>query len=131
MIGSSTSFGSWPFGAAGGWQPGEPAPTTYRAAVDKRCAFDELLARIAVIQRRLGGPRHQEARRLMRMAFDAHAGSGDVEPHRAWIAYLLTEYYDGMYTFQLSRKSDRIVFRGTHDDVCAYLHDVHGMEIHP
>jgi hypothetical protein len=38
------------------------------------------------------------------------------------------EYYDGMYNYQLEHKRDRIVFRGTQDEVLDYLHKTYGIE---
>ena len=47
--------------------------------------------------------------------------TGSVERHRAWIGMLLTEYYDPMYQYQRSRKTDRIVFTGDRDAVLGWL----------
>lgn len=74
------------------------------------------------IRRRLGGDRHARARGLLANALQRHLVDGDVDGHRDWIAYLLTEYYDGMYAYQLAGKQARIVFRGSRADVASYLH---------
>ena len=73
------------------------------------------------IRKRLGGERHATARSLLQNAIDAHAQRGDSEVHRAWIAYLLHEYYDGMYGYQLSQKVERTVFQGRADAVVEFL----------
>ena len=83
------------------------------------------------IRRRLGGERHATARSLLQTALDAHARSGDCEAHRAWIAYLLHEYYDGMYGYQLAQKAERIVFQGPADGVLAYLAERFGIRRRP
>lgn len=75
------------------------------------------------IRRRLGGDRHAHARDLLAQALRDHLVHGDVGGHRAWIAYLLTEYYDGMYAYQLAEKQARVVFRGTRAEVGAYLRE--------
>lgn len=80
------------------------------------------------IQRRLGGERFALAKDLLSSALQMHAGSGQVDQHRAWIALLLHEYYDGMYNYQLERKTSRIVFRGTADEIAAYLADNHAIK---
>ncbi len=75
------------------------------------------------IRKRLGGDRHREVSRMLQDAISRHARSGDTQGHRAWIAYLLHEYYDGMYGYQLEKKSSRIVFRGTQDEVLDFLYN--------
>jgi tRNA 2-selenouridine synthase len=75
------------------------------------------------IRRRLGGDRHAHARDLLARALRDHLLHDDADAHRGWIAYLLTEYYDGMYAYQLAAKQSRVMFRGTRDEVGAYLHD--------
>ena len=79
------------------------------------------------IRRRLGGDRHARVSDMLQEAIARHAANGDTEGHRAWIAYLLHEYYDGMYEYQLGKKSHRIVFSGTQGEVCDYLRDTYGI----
>ena len=79
------------------------------------------------IRRRLGGDRHARVSGMLQEAIARHAAHGDTEGHRAWIAYLLHEYYDGMYEYQLGKKSHRIVFSGTQGEVCDYLRDTYGI----
>ena len=67
------------------------------------------------IQRRLGGQRTQQLSQLIQQAFAGQAN------HRDWIRYLLREYYDPMYDFQLQRKLHRVQFRGSRDEVLAFL----------
>jgi tRNA 2-selenouridine synthase len=67
------------------------------------------------IKRRLGGMRLTELTHLIQQAFSHQCD------HRDWIRYLLTEYYDPMYDFQLQRKADRVQFRGSRQDVQAFL----------
>ena len=74
--------------------------------------YEEALVRI---KRRLGGERLADLTLRLQQAF---AGKTD---HRDWISYLLREYYDPMYDFQLQRKTARIQFRGCHADVAAFL----------
>lgn len=81
-------------------------------------AMDAGAVRLA---KRLGGERLSEVRRLLREAYDLQMASGDRCRHRAWVKLLLTDYYDPMYDFQISKKSERIVFRGGRDEVLGYL----------
>lgn len=67
------------------------------------------------IQRRLGGVRMEQLMQKIRHAFEQQSD------HRDWIRYLLTEYYDPMYDFQLARKVHRVAFRGSAAQVTAFL----------
>ena len=73
------------------------------------------------IRRRLGGDRHASVSKMLQEALALHARTGDTQGHRAWIGYLLHEYYDGMYEYQLSKKAQRIVFSGTQQEILDYL----------
>ncbi len=73
------------------------------------------------IRRRLGGERHAQASRLLQEAIERHATAGDTSGHRAWIEFLLHEYYDGMYGYQLRKKAARVVFRGPRAAVLDFL----------
>lgn len=88
---------------------------------------DYLLASVDKIRKRLGGERHQELRLTMENAINAHREKQDTELHRKWIQTLLTEYYDPMYDYQLSRKMDRVQFRGTQSELRQYLNEMIGL----
>jgi len=72
------------------------------------------------IQRRLGGQRHQEMKHLLEAGLQDFA-SGDVALLHEFVRRLLLEYYDPMYDYQISRKQDRIVFRGEREAVLEWL----------
>ena len=78
---------------------------------------ERLQAALARIQRRLGGTRYQHVAALMADAFEQ--ASDDL--HRQWIERLLAWYYDPMYDYQLGLKAERIVQRGSPDEMTAYL----------
>ena len=67
------------------------------------------------IGKRLGGVRLQTLQKRLTQAFTGQAS------HRAWIDYLLREYYDPMYDYQLSKKQKRIRTRGGAEEVTAFL----------
>lgn len=81
---------------------------------------ENYLAALQRIKRRLGGLRLSEMEQRLNAAF---MGQGS---HASWISYLLTEYYDPMYDFQLSKKTDRIVFRGNRQEVLEFLRSKQG-----
>ncbi len=72
-----------------------------------------MLAGVDRIRRRLGAERHAEIKSLMTSAMNLHQNSGDSSGHRHWIQMLLEQYYDPMYDYQLAKKADRVVFRGS------------------
>lgn len=88
---------------------------------------DYLQGSLERIRRRLGGSRHAEVSALLQNALRSHREHADVAAHRAWIARLLHDYYDGMYNYQLERKADRVVFSGTREQVQEFLSDRYGI----
>lgn len=72
------------------------------------------------IQKRLGGVRYQLLKKLLGDALQQHR-AGNMDGHKQWIEVLLVEYYDPMYDYQLSKKMERVVFRGTQAEVMDYL----------
>ncbi|RUR37021.1 tRNA 2-selenouridine(34) synthase MnmH [Vreelandella populi] len=53
--------------------------------------------------KRLGNARLQRLQRLQAMAFNAHS-EGNPQAHEAWLAPLLTEYYDPLYRYHLEKQ---------------------------
>jgi tRNA 2-selenouridine synthase len=81
---------------------------------------EQLLDSIDKIQRRLGGVRHKEIKALLNKAIQQQL-SGDMASHKDWIRVLLVDYYDPMYDYQLSKKQERVMFKGTQNEVLDYL----------
>lgn len=82
--------------------------------------IEQLQDSIDKIQRRLGGLRHKELKALLNTAIQQQI-TGNIESHKEWIKVLLVEYYDPMYDYQLSKKQERITFKGNQDEVFEYL----------
>jgi len=83
---------------------------------------EQLLASIDKIKRRLGGARHKELKSLLTSAIQQQVSNNNILSHKDWIKYLLVDYYDPMYDFQISKKLDRVVFKGNQSEVLDYLH---------
>ncbi|MGM0631888.1 MAG: tRNA 2-selenouridine(34) synthase MnmH [Pseudomonadota bacterium] len=81
----------------------------------------DLLDSLHRVRRRLGGERYQALREILEKALRVHAGTGNPDLHRDWIRELLRDYYDPMYEYQMSHKSDRMIFRGTTEEVQQFL----------
>jgi len=82
---------------------------------------EQLHTSIDKIQRRLGGVRYKELKTLLTEAIEQQQATANAEHHKQWIKILLVDYYDPMYDFQLSKKQQRVVFKGQQDEVLAYL----------
>jgi len=82
-----------------------------------------LLTSIDKIQRRLGGERHKKLQALMQEAINTHRTQNEPRLHREWILSLLVDYYDPMYDYQLSKKIDRMQFKGDKESILEYLRD--------
>ena len=85
-------------------------------------AYSEYLHHgLFAIRRRLGSQRAIELTQLLDNALIEQKRSGNTEVHFAWLTPLLNEYYDPMYRYQLSKKEDKIIYRGTYDNVMQWL----------
>lgn len=73
------------------------------------------------ISRRLGLQRFAELTAWLDSALIEQRRTGSTEAHYAWLAPLLNDYYDPMYRYQLEKKADKIVYRGTFNNVAAWL----------
>ncbi|KLV03897.1 tRNA 2-selenouridine synthase [Photobacterium aquae] len=85
-------------------------------------SFAEYLERsMFSIRKRLGNERYDEVLNIQQQAVRQMQATGDLTGHYDWLTILLEQYYDPMYTYQLSKKAERIVFRGQYDEVKAWL----------
>lgn len=101
------------------------ALTEYQAYHGQQHGFhiwaEKLHDSVDKIQRRLGGARYKSLKALLADAITQQQSAMTAEHHKDWIRFLLVDYYDPMYDFQLAKKQHRVVFRGVADDVLAYL----------
>lgn len=100
----------------------------YRDPEQAFTAFSQyLLTSLAKVQKRLGGVRYAKALEQLQLALRQQAKTGDGQLHQAWIEFLLSDYYDPMYDYQIGQKRERIVFAGNAQAVQAYLasHSIH------
>ena len=83
-----------------------------------------ILGSLNKIRRRLGGTRFAEVEGMMQSALDIQRESGDTHAHRDWVRFILLDYYDPMYDYQISKKLSRLQFRGNKTEVTEYLADL-------
>ena len=77
----------------------------------------QLIEAVDRIQKRLGRERH----RIVRGKLVEALRQSNAELHQEWIGCLFDWYYDPMYEFQLSRKQERIVFKGNAAELREHL----------
>lgn len=86
---------------------------------------EQLQTSVDKIQKRLGGVRHKKIKAILTDAIGQQKSSGDNESHKDWIKFLLVDYYDPMYDFQISKKDNHVIFKGQKQDVLAFLKEQH------
>ncbi len=82
---------------------------------------EAMLGAMERIKRRLGGLRHQRLVEMFESASADQMHSGSPEAHKSWVAYLLREYYDPMYDYQIAKRQEQVIFRGGRSAVEAFL----------
>ena len=73
------------------------------------------------IKKRLGGVRYRHLNTIFETAVEQQIKDGSLDAHKEWVSYLLKEYYDPMYDYQIQKRADQIEFRGEYGEVLAYL----------
>ena len=105
----------------------ESAQKKYRKA-DYADPFEEwksdIERAIKRIRKRLGGLRYQRLSDIFEYAVNEQLRSGSLDAHKEWVEYLLREYYDPMYDYQIQKRSDQVAFRGDSDAVLGYLENL-------
>ena len=76
------------------------------------------------IKRRLGNQKHSEVCNIFEDAVQEQKKNGSYDKYRDWVEYLLREYYDPMYDYQIQKRSEKIVFRGNASEVHEYIKSV-------
>ncbi|MDG1163831.1 MAG: tRNA 2-selenouridine(34) synthase MnmH [Porticoccaceae bacterium] len=72
------------------------------------------------VQKRLGGQRTKVLLASMDNAITTQH-QDNFASHRHWLAVLTKEYYDPMYSYQLEKKKNLVVFRGSREAVIEWL----------
>tara|TARA_Y100001935_G_scaffold255628_1_gene270166 strand:+ start:6638 stop:7774 length:1137 start_codon:yes stop_codon:yes gene_type:complete len=73
------------------------------------------------VRKRLGGVNYKIVEDLLIKAIDLHSKNGETYLHEKWIKELLLKYYDAMYKYQLEKKKERIILKGTKKDLQLFL----------
>jgi len=86
-----------------------------------RVWYEDAIAGIDRIKKRLGSERHLQIKNIFSTAFSKQLQTGDTENHKAWIKILLEEYYDPMYDYQIEKTTIPILFRGNAEEVLKFI----------
>ncbi len=73
------------------------------------------------IQKRLGMQRYMRACEIFDSAYAVLKNQNDNEAFKEWVEYLLVNYYDPMYAYQIEKNTPRIVFSGDADACREYI----------
>ncbi len=99
----------------------------YIDTFDSSIGFDkwaeQLTNALAKVQKRLGGERYKILDQIMKDAISQQRNNNDPSLHKEWIYSLLVDYYDPMYDYQLTKKTDRVVFQGNQASILQYIQD--------
>ncbi|MCJ7765694.1 MAG: tRNA 2-selenouridine(34) synthase MnmH, partial [Thiovulaceae bacterium] len=82
---------------------------------------DDIQSAMKRIERRLGSQRHKEVSDIFENALSEQMRSGSLDGYKEWVEYLLREYYDPMYDYQIQKRAGQVAFRGSGEEVLAYL----------
>ena len=72
------------------------------------------------VQKRLGGQRTRELQASMDASLKVQH-QDNFAGHRHWLTVITKEYYDPMYSYQLEKKKELVVFRGPREEVVEWL----------
>jgi len=89
-----------------------------------------LLNQLARIKKRLGGARYKTAQILFSDAMHKLCSESNPINYQQCIDFLLINYYDPMYDFQLKNKKQNIVFAGNYSQVMDYLREKSNQATH-
>ncbi len=94
-------------------------------------AFAEfVLTRLERLKKRLGGLRHKQLEDTFKAALRHLFATGQGDGFDPAIRILLEDYYDPMYHYQLEKKQDQILFRGSEPEILEWVH-THLKQIDP
>lgn len=82
----------------------------------------QLSGALGRLGKRLGRARQARLTRLQQLAFREHE-RGNPQAHEAWLAPLLTEYYDPLYRHQLEKHTQTFLHVGDWDSTLAFSRD--------
>lgn len=77
------------------------------------------------IKKRIGGKKYQELDDIFENALKEQKQNNSLQKYRDFVQFLLQEYYDPMYDYQIQKRENKILFKGTKEDIFEYLAKEH------
>lgn len=88
--------------------------------------YDDMQKAMARIERRIGNQRYVAVRSIFEQSYRLQRKDGSLDPYKIWVEYLLREYYDPMYDYQLQKRTERVVFKGNANEILDLVHHYNG-----
>ena len=82
---------------------------------------EDIRGSLGRIKRRIGDQRYNHTSQLFSDALKEQEESGSLDLHKRWVEFLLDEYYDPMYDYQIAKSKIPLVFSGTKEEVLAFI----------
>ncbi len=95
----------------------------YANGIQANSWIDTMRHNFQRIHKRLGDQGYKYMSKMLEDAWQHQEKNSDPSMHKLWIEHLLKEYYDPMYSYQIAKKSDRIIFKGRENEIIEYLKD--------
>ncbi len=80
--------------------------------------IEDISSSMQRIKRRIGDQRFNHTKQLLE-----DANNGDIELHKEWVSFLLKDYYDPMYDYQIEKSKIPLVFSGNKTEVLEFIKD--------
>ncbi|QSZ41947.1 tRNA 2-selenouridine(34) synthase MnmH [Sulfurimonas aquatica] len=100
------------------------AQTSYKSHFEKNALQEwakDIGEAMKRINRRLGLERYKVVCELFEDALNEQMKNNSLNLYKTWVKYLLNEYYDPMYDYQIEKNASRIVFRGNSEEILSYV----------
>ncbi|MBF7097615.1 tRNA 2-selenouridine(34) synthase MnmH [Alkalibacter mobilis] len=85
---------------------------------------NNIISSLERIRKRLGNENFIKIREEFDFDMSSQLNQNEKNGHKAWIELLLKDYYDPMYMYQIEKKQDRIVFKGSLEAVEGFLSEM-------
>ena len=86
--------------------------------------FESFRNSLKRITNKLGGQRTAEIMNLINACEIEYNETRGIENNRAWIAQLLTQYYDPMYEYGLKNREGKIIFEGIRSEAFDFMNSL-------
>ena len=97
-------------------------------AQDSENGFDNFanywLRSLEKIQKRLGLERYKIIKKQIELALKTHQNTNSFYGFLPIVESLLVNYYDPMYNYQIQKKLDRVIFKGSSKEVLDYINSL-------